>query len=297
MAAPRNSTPPSGGRSWAGAGRHRDRRSDRSRPGAARQLGRAGGLVGRAGAAAHGVHARAQRRLRHAGAAYPAWSDDQIFDKARLMSPPSREDPHRRVDDGDPDRPALRIGMRANWFGLAEERVRTLFGRMSDSEIVSGIPDRRPTTTRRRTPSPRSSSRSTGCIPLVPDDFHLRSVDSPAPSDPLQFLDAARLRSRQVLKRYGATRPALLVRHGPRRGRHPAQPPAVHAAPGAHRGRHVARPRRDRHPAVPGRGVPRYNDFRRLLRLPEVRSFEDLTGNPQTPTSCGGLLLRWRTSI
>ena len=36
--------------------------------------------------------------------------------------------------------PTLRLGMRANWWGLAEERLYRLFGRLSGSDVVSGIP-------------------------------------------------------------------------------------------------------------------------------------------------------------
>ena len=53
-------------RTGQGKGRDRGGPPDRHRPVAARQLRRPRRLVGRAGAVAHAVHARAQRRLRHA---------------------------------------------------------------------------------------------------------------------------------------------------------------------------------------------------------------------------------------
>ena len=36
--------------------------------------------------------------------------------------------------------PTLRIGMRANWWGLVTERITRTFGRLSSSEAISGIP-------------------------------------------------------------------------------------------------------------------------------------------------------------
>ena len=36
--------------------------------------------------------------------------------------------------------PALQIAMNANWWGLATEKVKRLFGRISPSEAFSGIP-------------------------------------------------------------------------------------------------------------------------------------------------------------
>ena len=87
-----------------GQGRDRDRRPDRHRPGAARQLRRARRLVGRAGAAAHAVHARAQRRVRHARRDLP-----RLVGRRGVRQGPAdhrrahRQDPHRRVDHRDPE--------------------------------------------------------------------------------------------------------------------------------------------------------------------------------------------------
>jgi len=36
--------------------------------------------------------------------------------------------------------PTLQIGMRANWWGVAGERIHKLLGRISPSEVLSGIP-------------------------------------------------------------------------------------------------------------------------------------------------------------
>ena len=75
-------------------------------PAAARQLRRPRRLVGRPRAAAHAVHARAQRRLRRAARGLP------VVDRRPgvRQGPPGRrradrEDPHRRVDDRDPRPP------------------------------------------------------------------------------------------------------------------------------------------------------------------------------------------------
>ena len=74
-------------------------------------------------------------------AAYRDWSDDEVFDKARLVIAALIAKIHTvEWTTAILADPALRIGMRANWFGLAGERVRTLFGRLTDSEMLSGIP-------------------------------------------------------------------------------------------------------------------------------------------------------------
>ena len=217
------------------------------------------------------------------GAAYPDWSDDQVFDKARLVIAALIAKIHTvEWTTAILNRPALRIGMRANWFGLAEERVRTLFGRISDSEIVSGIPG----SVTDHHSAPYSITEEFVAVyrmhPLVPDELHLRSVDSPDVSEPLPFLDAARLHSRPVLERHGAT--SLLYSLGTAN----AGAVTLHNHPRFMQ--RLVRTEDDMSIDLAAvdvlrsreRGVPRYNDFRRLLHLPAVTSFEELTGNPQT---------------
>ena len=43
------------------------------------------------------------------------------------------------MDAGDPRAPSHALGLRANWWGIAGERVHRLVGRLSSSEIISGI--------------------------------------------------------------------------------------------------------------------------------------------------------------
>jgi hypothetical protein len=171
--------------------------------------------------------------------------------------------------------------MRANWFGIAEERVRNLVGRLGDSEIISGIPGSQTD----HHAAPYSITEEFVAVyrmhPLVPDDFDIRSVADPHAHEAKEFLDLAGRRSRSVLEQFGAT--DLLYTLGT------ANPGAValHNHP-----RFMQRFRRDDGMEIDlaavdilrsrERGVPRYNRFRRLLCLPEARSFEDLTKDPAT---------------
>lgn len=73
--------------------------------------------------------------------AYPEWSDDDLFEHARLTNAALIAKIHTvEWTTAILGHPALQIGMRANWFGLAGEHIRNLFGRLSGSELVSGIP-------------------------------------------------------------------------------------------------------------------------------------------------------------
>jgi hypothetical protein len=109
------------------------------RPGA--QPGHGPGLLARAGHAPDPVHPGAQRGLRPAAGRVPVVVRRRpVREGPAGQRGPHRQDPHDRVDTGgdqppdDPDRAA------GNWWGLAGERLHKLFGRLSDSEIVSGIP-------------------------------------------------------------------------------------------------------------------------------------------------------------
>jgi Animal haem peroxidase len=213
-------------------------------------------------------------------AAYPSWSDDQVFDKARLVIAALIAKIHTvEWTTAILAHPVLRIGMRANWFGIAEERVHRLLGRISGSEVISGIPG----SAVDHHSAPYSITEEFVAVyrmhPLVPDEFELRSTTRPDDVDHHEFLDLAGLRSRGVVERYGVA--DLLYSLGT------AHPGAVtlHNHP-----RFLQRFRRDDGMEIDlaaldvlrsrERGVPRYNAFRRLLGLPEARSFDDLAKDP-----------------
>jgi hypothetical protein len=215
-------------------------------------------------------------------AAYPAWSDDQVFDTARLVVAALLAKIHTvEWTTAILAHPVLRIGMRANWFGIAEERVHRLLGRISGSEVISGIPG----SATNHHAAPYSITEEFVAVyrmhPLVPDEFTLRSTMDPDRVERREFLDLAGLRSRDAVARHGVAN--LLYSLGT------AHPGAVtlHNHP-----RFMQRFRRGDGMEIDlaavdilrsrEHGVPRYNRFRRLLQLPEARSFEDLTKDPAT---------------
>ena len=104
------------------------------------------------------------------------WSDDELFERARLINAAAaREDPHRRVDPGGHRHPITKIAMRANWFGLAGERIHRRFGRISDGRDRQRHP---------RLDAPRdygvpfSLTEEFAAVyrmhPLLPDDYRLQ---------------------------------------------------------------------------------------------------------------------------
>ena len=104
-------------------------------------------------------------------AAYPSWTDDQLFDKARLIIAALIAKIHTvEWTTAILGHPALQIGMRANWCGLAEERVHDLLGRLSRSELHQRHP-RSPTD---HHGAPYSITEEFVAVyrmhPLIPDD-------------------------------------------------------------------------------------------------------------------------------
>ena len=77
-------------------------------------------------------------------AKHPPWSDEELFQRARLINAALLAKIH--TVEWTPaviSHPTTVAAMNANWFGLAGERVHKLFGRISASEVVSGIPGSR----------------------------------------------------------------------------------------------------------------------------------------------------------
>ena len=186
-------------------------------------------------------------------AAYPSWSDDRVFTIARLVVAALIAKIHTvEWTTAILAHPALRIGMRANWFGIAEERVRNLVGRLSASEVISGIPG----SATDHHSAPYSITEEFVAVyrmhPLIPDELEVRSLTDPQARERVPFLDTARLRSREAVLRHGVA--DLLYSASARR-----TPGAVtlHNHPRfmqqlPPRRRPPRRRRSDRHPAVTG---------------------------------------------
>ena len=74
-------------------------------------------------------------------AAYPQWTDDDLYQRARLVIAALIAKIH--TVEWTPAiiaHPTTITGMSANWWGLAGKRIHQLFGRISSSEMISGIP-------------------------------------------------------------------------------------------------------------------------------------------------------------
>lgn len=217
----------------------------------------------------------------HLQAAHPDWSDEELFQHARLVNAALLAKIHTvEWTTAILGHPALQIGMRTNWWGILGERIHKLVGRVSSNEVISGIPG---------SPVdhynvPYSITEEFVAVyrmhPLIPDDYAIRSADTDALLGQCAFPEMAGLRAHALLQKYamadlfysfGVAHPGAVVLHNyPRALQRFERPDGVLIDLAAH---DVMRVRE--------LGVPRYNEFRRILHLNPARTFEELTPNAE----------------
>jgi hypothetical protein len=217
----------------------------------------------------------------HLRAAYPAWDDDEIFERARLVNAALLAKIH--TVEWTPaviSHPTTKAALRANWFGLAGERVQRMFGRLSRSEVISGIPGAEAD----HYGVPYSLTEEFVAVyrmhPLIRDDWSLRSVVDNSVQRECVFRDLAGPKALGIIGNvsmtdlfysFGTLPPGLVTLHNFPKFLQEFERPDGHlqdlAATDILRTREL--------------GVPRYNEFRRLFHLKPAADFESLTDNPQ----------------
>ena len=213
-------------------------------------------------------------------AEYPHWPEDEIYQRARLVNTALIAKIH--TVEWTPaviSHPTTKIAMRANWWGLAGERVHRMFGRLSASEIISGIPGS-PT---EHFGVPYSLTEEFVAVyrmhPLVPDDYALRSSADDRPLMQATLRDMAgagavtvaqKVDMADLMYSFGTQHPGLVTLHN-----FPRNLQEFHRPDGSLQDLAATDILRSRE-----LGVPRYNEFRRLLRLRPAATFGELTDNP-----------------
>jgi Animal haem peroxidase len=207
---------------------------------------------------------------------HPTWSDDRLYDKARLVNAALLAKIH--TVEWTPAiiaHPTTRYGMRANWNGILGQRI----GRLTKSEVLGGIPGSKTD----HHGVPYSLTEEFVAVyrmhPLLPDDFTFRSVEHDGVLQQRTFpeVGATETRARldelglpNALYSFGVSHPGAITLHNyPRFLQRLVRPNGEILDLAA---LDVLRVRE--------RGVPRYNDFRRLFHVKPARTFEELTPNP-----------------
>ncbi len=213
-------------------------------------------------------------------AEYPTWSDDDIFERARLINAALTAKIH--TVEWTPaiiSHPTSQFALKANWWGIEMEQLNRIFGRLSSSEVISGIPGSQTD----HFGVPYSLTEEFTIVyrmhPLIPDEYSFHSAVDDRPVLECTFREIAGPHAEEVLQHisltdafytFGTAYPgAIILNNYPRFLQHFERPDGYFmdlAATDILRTREL--------------GVPRYNQFRKLLRLPPANSFEELTGDP-----------------
>jgi hypothetical protein len=199
---------------------------------------------------------------------YPDWKDDDLFDHARLINAALMAKIHTvEWTPGILGHPALQIAMNANWWGMLGQHVKRIWGRVSDSEAISGIigsPTDHHTAPYYLTEEFVSVYR---LHPLIPDDLAVYALENGQLRLEKNFFEASGKRTRAVVEEVGME--DLFYSFGI------AHPGAITLHNGEVFDLAAVDIIRDRE-----RGVPRYNRFRELIGRGKVKSFEEITSNP-----------------
>ena len=212
---------------------------------------------------------------------YPGWSDDDLFDKARLINAALMAKIHTvEWTPGIIAHPTTVYALKANWWGIQQERLSNIFGRVSDSEILSGIPGS--PTDHHGVPYGLTEEFVTvyRMHPLLPDVLTFSSLKDGSQLLETSFEDAMFRNGRKPFETvsvddafysFGIMHPGAITLHNFPNTLRKFVEPGTEAALNDLASIDILRSRE--------RGVPRYNEFRRLLHKPPVRKFEDLTDN------------------
>ena len=209
-------------------------------------------------------------------AEHPDWSDDRLFETARLVTAALMAKIH--TVEWTPAiiaHPTTTFGMRANWYGILGKRL----GKRSTNEVLGGIPG----SATDHHGVPYSLTEEFVAVyrmhPLLPDDFTFRSIETDEVLQERTFRDLGvrdvRARLDEVgfvdsFYSFGIAHPGAITLHN-----YPRFLQELHKPDGTVVDLAATDVLRIRE-----RGVPRYNEFRRLFHLKAPETFEELTENP-----------------
>ena len=212
---------------------------------------------------------------------HPEWTDEELFQRGRLINAALIAKIH--TVEWTPailPHPTVKESLNINWDGVSGEDLQEVFRFLDDSEIFGGIigsgTDHHGV--------PYSLTEEFVAVyrmhPLMPDEFHFHSLATGRTLGKHSLPEASLDNTRDIMERYelsdlfyslGIGHPGALRLHN-----YPRSLQELRLPDGKHIDLAAVDVLRDRE-----RGVPRYNDFRELLRMERVQSFEELTDDPQ----------------
>lgn len=216
----------------------------------------------------------------HLRAVYSGWSDERVYQTAKLVNSALMAKIHT-VEWTPAILPnkVLRLAMNVNWWGLAGERTRKVWGRIAGSEVVSGIPG----SDADHHGAPFALTEEFVSVyrlhPLIPDEVKVQRARDGSTIGDFGFKRLA-LRNAvgffeevppvDALYTLGVEHPGAMVLHN-----FPNFLRKLTLPDGEILDLAAVDILRDRE-----RGIPRYNQFRRLLHMKPFKSFEALAADP-----------------
>jgi Animal haem peroxidase len=212
---------------------------------------------------------------------FPGWSDDRLYHKARLINAALMAKIH--TTEWTPAiiaHPTSRYALRATWSGIVGERLGRRVGHLGSGDLLSGIPGSKTD----HHGFPYALTEEFVAVyrmhPLTPDEYSFRSVAGDELLEERTFpeLLAGHARERleeigvaNALYSFGIAHPGAISLHNyPRFLQRLERPDGSRLDLAA---TDILRIRE--------RGVPRYNEFRRLFRLKPAKTFAELTDDPE----------------
>jgi Animal haem peroxidase len=212
---------------------------------------------------------------------HPGWTDDQLHGKAKLINSAILAKIHT-VEWTPAILPheLIKLGMQSNWYGLADEELVEVFTFLNENELLGGIIGSHA----EHFAAPYSLTEEFVAVyrmhPLIPDDFTFRSMAGGAVLETRALPEIAGRKTRDIADRismtdlfysFGVSHPGAITLHN-----YPKHLQNLRIDDGEHLDLAAVDILRDRE-----RGVPRYNQFRRLIHKEPVASFDELTDKPE----------------
>jgi hypothetical protein len=214
-------------------------------------------------------------------AEYPAWSDQELFDRARLVNAALMAKIH--TVEWTPAilaHPTLAVAMRANWWGLEGQRLHEAAGRLGSQEWLAGIPG----SAQEHFGVPYSITEEFVAVyrmhPLLRDEHTFSAAADGRELERRELPEIVFGEARPVLERvgmenalysFGVMNPGAVTLHN-----YPRAMQRLREQDGSLNDLASIDILRTRE-----RGVPRYNEFRRLLHKAPLTRFEQLSDRPE----------------
>jgi hypothetical protein len=212
---------------------------------------------------------------------HPEWNDDQLFTKAKLINSALLAKIHTlEWTTAIIPHPIINLAMNVNWSGLAGADVQDALEFLDDSELLGGIVGSHAD----HHAAPYSLTEEFVAVyrmhPLIPDDYAFHSLATGRLLEKRSLHEIAGRRTPAIAERltmpdlfysFGTCHPGALTLHN-----YPRHLQNLTRDDGEHLDLAAVDILRDRE-----RGVPRYNQFRRLLHKEPAKSFDELSDNPE----------------